>query len=52
MDVVNSLVTFAVCDLDHIGSSPDPYHELGFLSQSIEPIFMEDATCILQRILM
>ena len=30
----------------------DPCHELVFVSQSLEPIFMEDVTCTLQRVWM
>lgn len=28
---------------------PGPYHEFAFLSQSMEPNFMEGVTCTLQR---
>lgn len=45
-----TVVRFVLCHRDETRSSPDPHHKLPFLSQSVEPIFTEGVTYILQRV--
>lgn len=43
-------VRFVLCNGAETRSSPDPHRKLLFLSRSVEPVFMEGVTCILQRV--
>lgn len=45
-----TVVRFVLCNRDETRSSPDRHRKLPFLSQSVEPVFMEGVTCIFQRV--